>query len=154
MRTQTWNPWSIFDELDRATLAGFSSEWPAFDIEDSEDETVLTADLPGLTDADLDITVQGSTLIVTGERKATDRNYLRRQRFYGPFEKRFQLGEGYNLDDVKAHIVNGVLTITVAKAAKVKPRRIKLGSGVMDRVKGLISGDKEKEKDKDRHSAA
>ncbi len=145
MRTQIWNPWSIFDELERATFAGAGSlVWPAFDIEDAENETVLTADLPGLTEQDLDITVEGSTLIVRGERRPTDRNYLRRERFYGPFEKRFEIGAGYDLENVKAHVAHGVLTITVAKTAQAKPRKIKLGTGVVDRVKGLLGGDKDK----------
>jgi HSP20 family molecular chaperone IbpA len=146
MRTQTWNPWSVFDELERAMFAGSrSSVWPAFDIEDSESEVVLTADLPGLTEQDLDITVQGSTLIVRGERRPVDdRTYLRRERFYGPFEKRFEIGPGYDLESVRANVAHGVLTITVAKAAQAKPRKIKLGAGVVDRVKGLLSGDKDK----------
>ena len=47
MQTQLWNPWSIFDELERTVFAAAGSpEWPVFDIEDSDNETTLTADLP------------------------------------------------------------------------------------------------------------
>ena len=56
-----WNPWSIFDELERSIFDTASSpEWPQFDIEDTDDETVLTADLPGMTEDDLEVTAVGS----------------------------------------------------------------------------------------------
>ena len=141
-----WRPWSIFDELERSMFDSASSpEWPQFDIEDSDDETVLTADLPGMSDDDIEVTVSAPYLTIRGERKARDGRYLRRSRFHGAFERTFQLGEAYDLDRVEAHIVNGELTIRLAKAAKAKPRRIKLGSGVVAKVKGLLSGDKDKE---------
>lgn len=70
MQTQLWNPWSIFDELERTVFAAAGSqEWPVFDIEDNDNETTLTADLPGMTDNDIELTISGSTLTVHGERK-------------------------------------------------------------------------------------
>jgi HSP20 family protein len=146
MQTQLWNPWSIFDELERTVFAAAGSqEWPVFDIEDADDATTLTADLPGMTDNDIELTIAGSLLTVHGERKVKDGRDVSRRRFAGAFEKRFRIGEGYNLDDIQARIANGVLTITIAKAAQAKPRRIKLGSGVVEKVKGLLSGDKQKD---------
>ena len=61
-------------------------------------------------------------------------------------------GQRYNLGVVKAHVQDGVLTITLAKAAKVKPRRVKLTTGVIDKVKGLLSGGKDR--DTEHESAA
>lgn len=139
-----WNPWSIFDELERSTVG--SSEWPQFDIEDSEDETVLTADVPGMRDDDIEITAQGPLLIVRGERKPTDGRYLRRRRFHGSFERHFHIGDSYDLDNVKANLQDGVLTIRLEKTAKAKPRRIPLTAGVVERVKGLLGGNKEHHK--------
>jgi HSP20 family protein len=138
-----WNPRSIFDELQR-TMVG-SSEWPQFDIEDSEDETVLTADVPGMHEDDIEITVQGSLLIVRGERKGNDGRYLQRRRFYGWFERQFHVGDIYDLDHVNTNLQDGVLTIRLEKAAKLKPRRIPLTTGVVDKVKGLLGGRKENE---------
>lgn len=63
----------------------------------------------------------------------------------GAFEKQFRIGEGYALDDIQARIADGVLTITLPKAEKAKPRRIKLASGIVEKVKGLLSGDREKD---------
>lgn len=140
MQTQLWNPWSIFDELERTVfVAAGSQEWPVFDIEDSDTETTLTADLPGMTDKDIELTITGSTLAVRGERKLKEGRYVSRRRFTGAFEKQFQLGNGYDLDRVDARVDHGVLTIRLAKAERAKPRKIKLVSGVVDKVKGLLS---------------
>jgi HSP20 family protein len=144
MQTQLWNPWSIFDELERTAFAtAGSQEWPIFDIEDNDEQTMLTADLPGMTGNDIELTIAGPTLTVRGERKVKDGRYVSRRRFTGAFEKQFRIGEGYDLDDVQARIANGVLTITLSKAEKAKPRRIKLTNGLVETVKGLLSGDKE-----------
>jgi HSP20 family protein len=140
-----WNPWSVFDELQRSMFdAASSSEWPQFDIEDTEDETVLTADMPGMTDDDIEVMVHAPYLIVRGERKAKDTRYVRRGRFHGAFERRFWIGEAYDTDRVDAHIANGELTIRLEKAARAKPRRVKLTTGVAAKLKGLLSGDKDK----------
>ena len=132
-----WNPWSVFDELDHAMS---SSRWPQFAIEDSDDETILTADVPGLREEDVELTIKAPYLIVRGERKPSDGRYIARRRFYGSFERSFHLGDAYDLDQVSAHLADGVLTIRLAKAAKAKPRRIKLSTGLVDKVKGLRQG--------------
>lgn len=143
MQTQLWNSWPLFDELERSTFATGSVEWPPFDIEDNDDETVLSADLPGMTEDDLEVTLVGRQLFVRGERKAKAGRYLRRGRFAGSFERRFWIGEDYDPDQLSAHIANGELTIRLVKTAKAKPRRIKLTSGgIAAKVKGLLGGDK------------
>jgi len=69
MQIQTWNPWSIFDELERGLFAAAGSqEWPVFDIDDDDDATTLTADVPGMTCDDIELTIAGATLTVRGER--------------------------------------------------------------------------------------
>jgi HSP20 family molecular chaperone IbpA len=129
----TWNPWSLFDELDRSMMMGPSKQLP--DIEDTEDETHLSFDVPGMTEDDIELTVTGTILSVRGERKG---------RRSMTFERRYDLGTTYDLDTVRAHVANGVLTISLAKSARAKPRRIKLTSGVMDKVKGLLGTSKDK----------
>ena len=91
MQTYLWSPWSIFDELERSMFAASSSEWPQFDIEDTDDETVLSADLPGMGEDDIEVTVAAPYLVVRGERKAREGRYLR-ARFHGAFERRFWIG--------------------------------------------------------------
>lgn len=138
-----WNPWSIFDELERTFFpVASSSEWPQFDIEDTDDETVLTADLPGMSEDDIEITVEAPYLVIRGERKARQGRHVRRARFHGTFERRFWIGDRYDLDNVDAHIANGELSIRLEKAANTRPRRIKLTSGIAARVKGLLTSDR------------
>jgi len=145
MQTYLWNPWSLFDELERSMFAASSREWPQFDIEDTDDETVLGADLPGMSEDDIDVTISGPYLLVRGERKAKEGHYVQRARYHGSFERRFWIGEGYDPDQITAHIANGELTIRLEKAAKAKPRRIKLTSGgIAAKVKGLLGSDKDK----------
>ena len=145
MQTQLWNPWSIFDELERSLFdAASSPEWPPFDIEDTDDETVLTADLPGMGEDDIEVTVVGRELIVRGERKCRDGGYVQRRRFHGSFERRFWIGDSYDPDHITAHIANGELTIRLEKSARSRPRRIKLTSGLAAKVKGLLTSDRDK----------
>ena len=134
MQTQRWNPWPLFAELERTvfTAAG-SQEWPAFEIDDHDDETLLTTDVPGMTEHDLELTIAGSTLVIRGERTPRRR----------AFAKQLRLGEGYDLDHIDARVANGVLTITLPKTEKAKPRRIKIASSFVDKVKALVSGDKQ-----------
>jgi HSP20 family protein len=134
MQTYSWNPWSMFDQLERSM---FAAPTPTFEIEDTEDETLLTADVPGMREEDLDVTVAGPHLIVRGERK-------RKNSVTQSFERRFWIGESYDPDQISGAVADGVLTIRLAKAARAKPRKIKLASGLVDKVKGLLSGDKDK----------
>jgi HSP20 family protein len=153
MQSYLWNPWSVFDALERSMFATSSASWPQFDVEDNEDDTILSADLPGMTDDDIDVTVQGAYLTIRGERKAKTGRYLRRARFHGAFERTFYLGDQYDLENVDAHLVNGELTIRLHKAAKAKPHKIKIGSGIVAKVKGLLGVEKEKDKEKQDHAA-
>src|SRR3569623_1259357 len=74
------------------------------------------------------------------------RTALERARFHGAFERRFWSGENYDPDRITAHIANGELTIRLQKAAKAKPRRIKLSrGGFAAKVQGLLGGDKDKQ---------
>lgn len=145
MQTYLWNPWSIFDELERSLFdAASSPEWPQFDIEDTDDETVLTADLPGMGEDDIEVTVTGRELVVRGERKPSGGRYVQRRRFHGAFERRFWIGDSHDPDHVTAHIANGELTIRLEKTARARPRRIKLTSGLAAKVKGLLTSDRDK----------
>jgi HSP20 family protein len=148
MQTDLWNPWSIFDELQQSWLDATSApRWPQFDIEDTDEETVLTADVPGMTDADVEVTVSAPYLIVRGERKVKDGAYARRGRFRGAFARQFWLGDGYDLDRISARLADGELTIRLEKVAKSKPRRIKLAGGLAAKMKSLLGSDRHKEQD-------
>ena len=91
-------------------------EWaPALDVVDRKDEVVLRADLPGLTEKDVELTVQDGNLIIRGERKEEkeekDENYSCCERSYGSFSRSLALPSGVNADKINATFKNGVLEV-------------------------------------------
>lgn len=133
---QTFYPWTMFDQLDSMFAA--APRAPRFEIEEHDDATLLTADVPGMRDDDIEVTVAGPHLIVRGERK-------RRGTVTTSFERRFWIGETYDVDQIAGAVADGVLEIRLPKAARARPRKIKLAAGgLVDRVKGLLAGDKDK----------
>lgn len=101
---------------------------PPVDIQETEDSFRLTAELPGLTRDDINITLENNVLRLTGERKfekdAKKDGYQRIERVYGAFSRAFTLPSQVNHEKVEAAFENGLLTITVPKAEQAKPRKI------------------------------
>lgn len=101
---------------------------PAFDLTERADAFVLRADVPGVDDKDLDIAVHDGVLTVSGSRQAEDRQEDDRrpihERRFGAFRRSFSLPETADGERIEAALANGVLTLTVAKKAEVKPRKI------------------------------
>lgn len=110
-----------------------SSFVPPVDIYEDEHNIVLTAETPGISDKDLDITVENGVLSISGERKmdneAKQDNFHRIERSYGRFTRSFTLPPTVDADNVKAEFNNGVLKITLAKRAEAKPKQIKIEAG-------------------------
>jgi HSP20 family protein len=106
---------------------------PTADVIESEDAIVITAELPGVKDEDVEITVHDGVLRIAGERRlqeeVTDDHAYRLERSYGGFERRFPLPPGVTDEDITAGIAYGVLKITIPKATAAEPRRIALGDG-------------------------
>ena len=104
---------------------------PAFDVRTSEDDIVLECDVPGHSQEDLEVTLEGRTLTVKGQRRyqgqENDRVWLGRR--YGSFEKSFTLPELIDSQGLSANLANGVLTVRVPKRPEAKPRRIAIGGG-------------------------
>ena len=103
---------------------------PAVDIYETENELVVKADLPDVSEKDLDVRVENNTLTVRGERKfekkVQEENYLRVDRTYGAFSRSFSLPNTINSEAIKAEYKNGVLTVTLPKRAESKPKRVKV----------------------------
>jgi HSP20 family protein len=104
---------------------------PTADIIESPDAIVITAELPGVKDEDVEITIHDGLLRIAGERRlqeeVTDDHAYRLERSYGAFERRFPLPPGVKEDDITAGIAYGVLKITIPKPTAAEPRRIALG---------------------------
>ncbi|MGE0027728.1 MAG: Hsp20/alpha crystallin family protein [Thermoleophilia bacterium] len=127
-----------FERLLVPLAGGFESNlptrWaPTADVIESEDAIVITAELPGVKDEDVEITVHDGMLRIAGERRlqeeVTDDHAYRLERSYGAFERRFPLPPGVKEEDITAGIAYGVLKITIPKVTAAEPRRITLGEG-------------------------
>jgi HSP20 family protein len=109
-------------------MDGTRESWvPSVDVLEKDGNLILRAELPGMTEKQIDLKIEGDTLILKGERKMESEdkksNYHRVESFYGSFTRSFRLPEGVDYDKVSAEYKNGVLTITLPKKPEVKPRR-------------------------------
>lgn len=104
---------------------------PAFEVKEREDAFVLQADVPGVKESDLDISVNGNVLTVSGSRQAHERKegetYYLYERNYGSFSRSFTLPDEANLEAIEARLNDGVLHLTIGKKAESKPRKITVG---------------------------
>jgi HSP20 family protein len=104
---------------------------PTFEVKETKDAYVFKADLPGLTEKDIQIHMTGNVLTVTGERKHENaqegERYFAVERAYGQFSRSFSLPDGTDDEHVTADIKDGVLTLRVPKKPEVQPRRINIG---------------------------
>jgi HSP20 family protein len=97
------------------------------DVCETKDGYLLEMDLPGVALDDVQVEVTGDELVITGERtrrQSGDKCYLRVERDFGKFQRRIRLTTPVEQDQIEAHYQNGVLNITVPKAAHAKPRTI------------------------------
>jgi HSP20 family protein len=107
---------------------------PNIDITETEGEVRVRAELPGVNDGDIDVSLDDDILIIRGEKKfdkADDKeSYHFIERLYGAFQRAIQLPCSVDPDKVKADFHNGVLTVTLPKVAEVKKsRKIEVQSG-------------------------
>lgn len=90
----------------------------------------MKADLPEVTEKDIDIHVENNMLTMRGERKfeqkVKEENYLRVERTYGAYSRSFSLPNTVNTDAIKAEYKNGVLTVLMPKRAESKPKQVKI----------------------------
>jgi HSP20 family protein len=106
---------------------------PPVDVYEDEQNLILKLEVPGVNEADLNVSVENNTLTIQGERKfekeEKEENFHRIERRYGSFLRTFKLPNTVNSDKVEASCDKGILKITLAKRAEAKPRQIKVGNG-------------------------
>jgi HSP20 family protein len=106
---------------------------PAMDLVETEDHFVLRADLPGMSEADVNIEVEDRVLTISGERKAehetSKEGYHRVERAFGSFSRALTLPEGVDPEAVEASFDRGVLEVRIPKPEQRKPRKISIGVG-------------------------
>jgi HSP20 family protein len=108
-----------------------TSSWaPAVDIYEDENELVLTAEVPGIEEKDIEIKLEDNTLSIHGERKmekeTKEENYHRLERAYGSFFRSFTLPNYIDQEKINAQHENGVLKITMPKRPELKTRKVKI----------------------------
>jgi HSP20 family protein len=114
----------LFGELDQGASSNDAS---AVSFEDQGEAFVFRADVPGLSEADLQVNVSGNTLTVRGERKVQvpeGHSAHRRERSDYRFDKSYELPSRVDADKASAALKNGVLTLTLPKVAEAQPRQI------------------------------
>jgi HSP20 family protein len=124
---------TFFDEGNGQSRSAARRWAPAVDLFEREHSLVLKADLPGLSEEDVQIEVRDNVLTISGERRADfedkQNGYYRVERSFGSFSRALTLPEGVDADKIAASFDNGVLEITIPKPEERKPRRIEIASG-------------------------
>jgi HSP20 family protein len=121
-----------FDLLPAARIRTVRREYdltPDVDISENKENYILRFEVPGISREDVKIWIEKDMLMVSGEKKQDlnkdDVRHLGERRF-GKFERSFWIPEDADREKVKAEFENGLLTVTVPKAAESKPREIKI----------------------------
>jgi len=141
--SSTWGLGSAFEELDRLRRqldelsSGFGQRpyrvlgagvFPLINLSENKDSYVVRAEMPGLKADDLNISVAGNNLSISGERKIASEGqnvrYHRREREGGTFNRVVALPGEVNADKVEAMHVDGILTVVIPKAEAAKPKQI------------------------------
>ncbi|MCW3000330.1 MAG: Hsp20/alpha crystallin family protein [Solirubrobacterales bacterium] len=117
-----------------AAPQGALRRWvPAMDLIEMEDHFLLKADLPGMSEADVNIEVEGDTLTISGERKeeheSREGGFVRLERAAGAFSRSLTLPDGVDPEGVKASFKNGVLEVYIPKPEQTRPRRVSIAVG-------------------------
>ncbi len=119
---------SFFRGLDRP-FSGYRA-WPAIDIADKEDSIVVRAEVPGCKADDIDISVYGNKLTISGEKKQEqekeEKDYYHVESTYGSFRRELSLPTDVDQEKINAECKDGVLTVTLPKAAKAKSIKVKV----------------------------
>ena len=134
-----WRPFTELEEWERrfSDLLGRPSwrlpvaerGWmPAVDVFEKRDKFVAKAELPGIKEEDIDVSVVGDTLSIKGEKKGEtevkEEDYYRCERSYGSFYRSIPLPSTVDAAKIEASFEDGVLEITLPKSAKMKPKKV------------------------------
>jgi HSP20 family protein len=124
----------LFNTLFEPSAGAVMRRWsPAMDLVETEDNYVLRADLPGVSEGDVKIELDDNVLTISGERKSAHKEakegYYRVERAYGSFSRTLTLPEGVDADSISASFDRGVLEVNVPKPEQRKPRRVEIAVG-------------------------
>jgi HSP20 family protein len=140
--TREWDPLRMMRDFFgydpfREMAPTFASEpmatfYPSFEVKETKEGYVFKADVPGLKEQDLDVSLTGNRLTVSGKREAEKseqgETYYTFERTYGSFTRAFTLPDGIDHESPRAELKDGVLTLFVAKKPEVQPKKIDVTS--------------------------
>jgi HSP20 family protein len=131
----TWSPFVA------PPLAAFA---PQFEVKETKDAFIFKADLPGVDEENIEVTLAGNRLTISGFREEEDRlegeNFFAYERAFGNFTRAFTLPDGVDSEHVSAELKDGVLTIQVPKKPEHQPKKILLK--VAEKVKSVLGKEK------------
>lgn len=120
----------LFDDFVGRTSAGWTGWNPSADLYENDEAYVLEMELPGFGREDIELTVERNVLSVSGQRSVEeereDVTFHLRERGITRFSRSFALPRAMDGDAVEARFDNGVLTVTLPKAAEARPKRIEV----------------------------
>ena len=135
-------PWTEMNRLQRemenmfglSGVGGSQDLWaPAVDVEETQDQLVFRAELPGMNREDMEIELEDGVLTIAGEKKEEQKEEgvqgLLYERRWGTFTRRFTLPRAVDASAITANYSNGILTIRVPKAEEAKGRKIQISDG-------------------------
>ena len=117
----------LFDDMFRmpSLVSSGTMNWPSVEVSENEREVRISAEIPGMSEKDVELTVHDGVLSIRGEKKSEtedkDRGYS--ERWYGRFERRIALPSGVEEDKTQASFREGVLTVTLPKSAEATSGR-------------------------------
>ena len=120
-----WDPFREIAPLLSGTTPAFA---PAFEVKENKDSFVFKADLPGVKESDLEVTITGNRLTLAGKREAEkeekEDTFYTYERSYGAFSRTFTLPDQVDTAHVKAELKSGELTVVVPKTAAAVAKKV------------------------------
>jgi HSP20 family protein len=137
------NPWADFERMRReldsffqgpgSESGGRATVFPALNVSEDSANLYVRAEIPGVPASEVEISIEGDTLTIRGERKTCKadekHSYHRRELECGRFSRAVTLPNKVQVDRIEATTANGIVTITLPKAEAVRPRQIKVNVG-------------------------
>ena len=116
----------VFDDFlrDFDAPGRFRMTWPNIEVSESDDQIKVIAELPGLEERDVEVTLADGVLTLKGHKKVENDRALYSERWVGEFTRDIEVGEDVDPDKVDARFKNGVLTIVLAKKPEAE-RQVK-----------------------------
>lgn len=128
-RLRDWMGWDPFGEMSRIWPAEERLTFaPAFEVIETKEAYLFKADVPGVKEDEIDISITGNRLTVAGKREEENKEesdrYYAYERHYGAFTRSFTLPEGVDIDNIRSELASGVLTLVLPKTPEIQAKRI------------------------------